>query len=321
MSFSERVEELNREIGATVERTVSDLRRRLTERLRASSEEILREVEALSPSMPPHFLAHEHVSPFADEASSSARQAAFSELRDGLVAIDRSRSQTEVLTALLGAASSFASRTAVLLLRSGEVRGWGAHGFTGDADVRSLAFTAPQTGAWGRVAQGQGAVRLTASEAADLCSQLESPLPHDGVVVPLVLRDQLAAVLYADTANGGLNVEALQTLTYVAAQAIELLPLRERSSTATLHLSEPGDTDTHAPEAAEVAEEPATTAEPHVEPHTEPDIEPDIEPDVEPETAHEEASAAASAPPEPEVEATPEPSPSAWQGRSDSETS
>src|SRR3954470_20583916 len=113
MSFSDRVQELNQEIGATVERAVSDLRRQLTERLRASSEQILRQVEELSPAWPPHFLAHEHVAPFADEASASARQEAFSELRDGLVAIDGARTQAEVLTALLGAASQFASRAAV----------------------------------------------------------------------------------------------------------------------------------------------------------------------------------------------------------------
>ncbi len=215
MSFSDRVEELNQEIGASVERAVSDLRRRLAERLRASNEQMrasneqmLREVEELAPSLPASFLADVHVAPFADEASASARQTAFSELRDGLVAIDRSRSQTEVLTALLGATGSFASRSAILLLRGGDVRGWGAHGFNDEADVRAVAFAVPAAGdaggagGWGRLAAGEGAVRLVASECAELCSQLESPLAHDGVAVPIVLRDQLAAVLYADSTDG-----------------------------------------------------------------------------------------------------------------------
>src|SRR5438105_11915996 len=129
MSFAEKVQELNQEIGATVERAVSDLRRQLTERLRASSEQILRQVEELAPSLPAHFLAQEHVAPFAAEASASARETAFSELRNGLVAIDRAGSQAEVLTALLVAAGGFASRAALLLLRSGAIQGWGAYGF------------------------------------------------------------------------------------------------------------------------------------------------------------------------------------------------
>jgi hypothetical protein len=329
MSFSERVEELNQEIGASVERAVSDLRRRLAERLRASNEQMLREVEELAPSLPASFLADVHVAPFADEATASARQAAFSELREGLVAIDRSRSQTEVLTALLSAAGSFASRSAVLLLRGGDVRGWGAHGFNDEADVRGVTFAVSAAGGWGRLAEGQGAVRLVASECAELCSQLESPLAHDGVAVPIVLRDQLAAVLYADNTgaadgadgqgnhaphalNHALNIEALQTLTYVAAQAIELLPLRERASTATLHLAETGDAaaadaaataGTHEDEAAGEAAHapeapPAETAasEPHEESQPVTALEPQAAPEAEPE-------------------------PAAWQGGSVAETS
>ncbi|HTQ79502.1 MAG TPA: hypothetical protein VMM92_05875 [Thermoanaerobaculia bacterium] len=268
MSFSERVEELNQEIGATVERAVSELRRQLTERLRASSEQILRHVEELSPSLPEHFLGHEHVAPFTEEAAASARQGAFAELRDGLVAIDGAHSQAEVLTALLGAAKHFASRSAILLLRGGAVRGWGAEGFSGEGDVRSLSFQLPADGAWGHLAQGQGAVRLSAADCADLCSRLESPLPQEGVLVPLVLRDQLAAALYADRADdagdsalgGILLLEALQTLTYVAAQAIELLPLREREATATLRLVS-GDTDTVQAPLSVAASEAPTAAE------------------------------------------------------------
>ncbi|HZF08214.1 MAG TPA: hypothetical protein VFE33_05425 [Thermoanaerobaculia bacterium] len=288
MSFSERVQELNQEIGATVERAVSDLRRQLTERLRASSEQILRQVEEMAPSLPAHFLAHEHVAPFADEAQANGRLAAFSQLRNGLIAIDRAGSQAEVLTALLVAAGGFASRAAILLLRSGAVQGWGAYGFGDDAAVHGLAFDLPPNGAWGQLAHGQGAVRLSAAECADLCSRLESPLPQDGVLVPLVLRDQLAAALYADRVDGGdLALEALQTLTYVAAQAIELLPLRERASTATLHLSEgdagpaPAATEEApgaaaatpvetAPPAVEIPEPPAPPAAPEPEPEPEP---------------------------------------------------
>jgi hypothetical protein len=299
MSFSERVEELNQEIGATVERAISDLRRQLAERLRASNEQILRQVEELVPSLPPHFLAHEHVAPFADEASASARQsarhAAFSELRDGLVGIDGARSQTEVLTALLGAAGRFASRSAVLLLRAGEIRGWGAHGFAvaESAAVRGLAFTAPTKGGWEQVTGGHGAVRLSAAECADLCSRLESPLPQDGVVVPLILRDQLAAVLYADTGDRGdsgdghdtLNLEALQTLTYVAAQAIELLPLRQRASTATLQQAgQNGDAAAVvAPAPAPAPEPPPAAPEPPAEAHADADAEAPAEAAPEPE--------------------------------------
>src|SRR4029079_11888668 len=122
-----------------------------------------------------------------------------------------------------------ASRTAVLIARGGHIQGWGAQGFgDGEKAIREVAIDPAGDGGWGLLARGEGAVRLSAAECAELCSRLESPLPHDGVLVPIVLRDQLAAALSAARRDGAaLMVEALQTLAYIASQAIESLPFRE----------------------------------------------------------------------------------------------
>src|SRR5215210_157524 len=274
MSLSERILQLNGEIGATVERAIADLRQQISQRLRASNEEIQRRLDELAPSLPASFLSHEEFAHSERELGTSARRGAQRDLRDGVAAIDRARSQAEILTALLQESVRYASRSAVLLIRGGEVRGWGSEGFgeAGEA-IRSLALT-PQDGAWGRLSQGQGALRLTAGDCAELCSRIESALPRDGVLVPLVLRDRVAAALYADRMEDGeLAVEALQILAHVAAQAIETLPFRERASTPTLALAgEEGD-DTQSmteplrePESAPAA----VTAEPEVEVEAEP---------------------------------------------------
>ena len=196
-----------------------------------------------------------------------------SELRDALGAIDQARSQAEILNALLRESGRYASRAAVLLLRGGEVRGWSGHGFGGDdAAVRELNLGAPQEGSWSQAFQGQGPARLSAAECAELSSRLESPVPHEGVLVPLVLRDRVAAALYADNTDGSLSVEALQILAYTAALAIESLPFRERTSTSTL-LPVPGEApqaetaeEASAPEP--VAEEPAAMEAAPAEPAT-----------------------------------------------------
>jgi hypothetical protein len=290
MSLSERILQLNGEIGATVERAITDLRLQISQRLRASNEEIQRRLDELVPSLPASFLSHEEFAHSERELGTSARRGAQRDLRDGVAVIDRARSQAEILTALLKESVGYASRSAVLLIRGGEVRGWGSEGF-GEAEgaIRNLALT-PQDGAWGRLGQGQGAVRLTAGDCAELCSRVESTLPRDGVLVPLVLRDRVAAALYADRMEGNeLAVEALQILAYVAAQAIETLPFRERASTPTLALAgegESADDDTQSmatpvrePEsapAAVAAPEPAATA-----------VEPEVEVEVEPEPAYE----------------------------------
>ena len=93
---------------------------------------------------------------------------------------------------------------------------------------------------------------------------------------PIVLRDHLAAALYADQADSddSVGLFALQLLAYVAAQALETLPLRERSSTATLRLASEAPYGEpvlslwqfSAPEAdVEIVEEIVETAEPALE--------------------------------------------------------
>ncbi|HEX4496022.1 MAG TPA: hypothetical protein VIE43_10185 [Thermoanaerobaculia bacterium] len=264
MSLSEKIQDLNREIAASVERALTELRQEISHRLRASNDEIQQRLEAFTPSLPPSFLSHDDFAPHEHEVGSSARQGALRDLRNALADIDRARSQADILGAMLHASARYASRVAVLLVRGGELRGWGSEGF-GDAEgaIRGLVLASPE-GAWSRLAQAQGTLTLSASDCGVLCGRVESPLPAEGVLVPVVLRDRVAAGLYADRLDGGeLTVEALQILAHAAAQAIETLPFRERASTPTLSL-EGGIDGSGAPAAAPVpaAAEPVHHAEP-----------------------------------------------------------
>ncbi|PYQ59926.1 MAG: hypothetical protein DMF53_17995, partial [Acidobacteria bacterium] len=260
MSLSERIHQLNSEIGASVERALAELRQEISQRLRASNDEIQRRLEDFTPSLPPSYLSHDDLAPAAErELGPGARRGAVRALRDAIAGIDRARSQADILSALLREAAHYASRVAVLLVRGNELRGWGGEGF-GDAALRDLTLEA-QDGAWGRLAQAQGAILLSASDCAALCSRIESPLPSEGVLVPILLRDRVAAGLYADRLDGAeLGVEALQVLAHAAAQAIETLPFRERSSTPTLALDGGIDGGGAPAAVAEIAEEPAAAA-------------------------------------------------------------
>ncbi len=260
MSFVEKVEQWNRDVAGSFDRAFSDLRRQLQERVRESHQDLDRRIEAFAPPLP--VLAHEDLAPAADGLRGEARADALGELRDALAALDRARSQSAVLAALIAGTARFASRAALLLSRGGELRGWGGQGF-GDAEHRlpDVTLTPPAGSPWGSVAPGEhsagddgggtgSSVQLSAAECAVLCGRIESPVPAYGVLVPLVLRDRTVAVLYADQLpempempeRGGaapgqasaLSLPALQSLVYVAALAIESLPFRQRETTATL---------------------------------------------------------------------------------------
>jgi len=282
MSLSERIHQLNSEIGASVERALAELRQEISQRLRASNEEIQRRLDEITPSLPPSYLNHDDFAPHERALGTNARQSAHRDLRDALAGIDRARSQAEVLSVLLRESARYASRTAVLLVRGGELRGWGSEGFgAAEAALRGVVLDG-ESGAWGRLAQSQGAELLSADDCAVLVSRVDSPLPHDGVLVPIVLRDRVAAGLYADRLDDReLGVEALQILAHAAAQAIETLPFRERSSTPTLALeggangvgveTAPAAAVEEAPAEAPAPEPEARAAEPAYEAYEEPE--------------------------------------------------
>jgi hypothetical protein len=262
MSLSERIQELNSEIGASVQRALTELRQEISQRLHASNDEVQRRLEEFTPSLPGSYLSHGDFATHEREVGSSSRQAAQRELRDALAGIDRARSQADILAALLRESAPYASRVAVLLVRGGELRGWGSAGF-GDAEgaIRGFVLSAPE-GAWSRLENAQGILTLSAADCAALCGRVESPLPQSGVLVPVVLRDRVAAGLYADRLEGGeLAVEALQILAHAAAQAIETLPFRERAATPTLALDGTSDSGGAPAAAPAVAEPEAVQAE------------------------------------------------------------
>jgi hypothetical protein len=198
------------------------------------------------------------------EAAARGRSAAFGDLRDSLEAIDRARGQNAILGALVTETARFADRAAVLLLRPEGLVGWVARGFEADDAIRSVSVPA-QAQDWADLVQAESpTLPLPPPRCAQLVSQLDSPVPQAGVIIPLVLRDRVSAVVYADrtaaVADGGkLETEALQALTYATALALETLGFREREATTTLAPA------AGAPEAAAAPVEEAPAAAPQVE--------------------------------------------------------
>ena len=201
MSLSERIHQLNSEIGASVERALAELRQEISQRLRASNEEIQRRLDEFTPSLPSSYLSHDDLAPAAERELGTERPAE----RPARPARRPRRHRPRPLAgrhpgsaaARVGAATPRARPCCWSAAAS--LRGWGSEGF-GDAEaaLRGLVLDAAD-GAWGRL--GPVAGRRCASApptAPPLCSRVESPLPHEGVLVPIVLRDRVAAGLYAD---------------------------------------------------------------------------------------------------------------------------
>jgi hypothetical protein len=264
MPAPEDQNELDQRIAGAVERAVREVRQELLgqlEQTRQKLDLLARNVTA------PDTIGVDDLAEKAPPATATV-DALPLKLKDALVSFDAAGSQGDLLRALLARSSDFASRVAVFLVRPGTLQGWGAIGF-GDrtAALAELSVDLQEPG-WAKLSRGQGCVRLEAEECAVLHGALGVPAANEAILVPLVLRNQIAAVLYADDLDStdAMQVPMLQALTYVLALCIEGLPLRQREGTPTLGIQGQGDA---APEAL-----PLWAADAEVAPHVEAEPEP-----------------------------------------------
>lgn len=233
MSGVELQQKIEAAIRESLERTVGSLRDEVSRRLRHSQEEVLGylttvDIRAAVPTLPPELL-----SPPAPPAPDTSNET-LAALEAGFRAIDGSRSQAAVLRSLLVGSSRHATRAAIFLMTKDGARLWESHGFSRAPLPASLK--ASEVEGLDAIRSGGGAMALDAAGCRQLATRLGVDPASTGVLIPLVLRDQVAAALYADRLQSevAIDVSALQMLAYVAALSIETLGFRRRDNTPTL---------------------------------------------------------------------------------------
>lgn len=173
-------------------------------------------------------------------------------------AIQEAGSQAEILRQLLEGSSQFAARAALFVVKGPAVTAWQTTGFEDDEVVKNASVPTERglvaEAISGRVpASGKarefdtGFFKLTKAPARDEC-----------LVLPLVVKDKVPALIYADCgteANGRFDPSALSILTRFAALWLDVGMRRSEST----------ETSTTAPEperAPAVASAPAVAATP-----------------------------------------------------------
>jgi hypothetical protein len=124
-----------------------------------------------------------------------------SALNRALATIQTGTTQVQILDALLDASSQFTSRSALFVVRGGNAVGWRAKGFHEDDAVR-LSPVDLHYGLPAKALREHAVVSGPSSEfTADFVKKFGAPT-HEAMVAPLVVRDKVVAILYAD---GGLE--------------------------------------------------------------------------------------------------------------------
>jgi len=177
-------------------------------------------------------------------------------------AIQESGTQAEILRNLLEGAARFAGRTALFVIKAGTAAGWQATGFENNDAIKSLNLSS--SGLLASAMQSRSAAVGMASEfSADFARTMGAPLDGRCMLLPLVVRDKVAAMLYADagTVPGNeIGSAALTALCRFTGIWLELTALRKSGAGAAAEEPAPAASTSMHPEAAPFTTAPASAA-------------------------------------------------------------
>jgi hypothetical protein len=212
-------------------------------------------------------------------AAESARTRASSDMALVKAAVDElesRQSQGDILNSLVNRSAAFAPRVAFFVVKNERATGWRARGLAGtigDDAVRELSLPLGSDTVLGEVVRARSTwAGEPGSHAEDhtIYNHFGGEPPQRMVAVPLIAREKVVAVLYADSAGqdaDAVNLEALETLSRVAGMSVELLALRRSSPQADASARPAPSTQTQAAPPAPQESQPREPQPSGFEPH------------------------------------------------------
>jgi hypothetical protein len=156
-----------------------------------------------------------------------------SALLQAVSAIHAGTTQKEILRALLESTAGYSGRAALFVIKAGSATGWQGRAFDNNEDLKDFSLDV-NSGAPARVLQSRAVVAASASEMDPrFISQFGAPAEDQVLLLPLRLKDKIAALVYADagTRSGGtMDVAALELLVSATSAWLEVASLRKQAA-------------------------------------------------------------------------------------------
>jgi hypothetical protein len=205
------------ELQQIVERAVAQVLDRALPKLQA---ELVERVLAELPATPAHTGA----------GSPVQGGAANGNLVQAVASIHAGTTQKEILRALLDAGSAYGSRIALFVVKAGSASGWQGRGLGDDDAVKDFPLDL-STGPAAHAYQNRIVAPANIAEMdRRFVKQFGGPENEQIVVLPLVLKDKVAALLYADGGTEGvLEGPALEVLVMATSAWLEVTSLRKQT--------------------------------------------------------------------------------------------
>jgi hypothetical protein len=173
----------------------------------------------------------EEVQPHLGGVAGSGGSGAADLLR-AVSAIQAGTTQKEILRALLECTAGYSGRAALFVVKSGAATGWQGRGFDNGDDVKDFSLDVGSP-APGRALQSRAAVSAGASEMDPrFISQFGAPAEDSVLLLPLRLKDKVAALVYCDggtSGSGKMEAAALELLVAATSGWLEVASLRKQA--------------------------------------------------------------------------------------------
>ncbi|HYC59829.1 MAG TPA: hypothetical protein VEK79_09710 [Thermoanaerobaculia bacterium] len=152
--------------------------------------------------------------------------------------IERGRSQVDVLNSLLEQCLDFGSRAALLILRGNTFSGWKGVGFSaaGGNDEMIKRFNAAP-GLIPELDRVQNDERVVSWDGVNLSTRFGVPPSEMAVLVPMVIKDKVAAAVYVDAvgdAKEKFDQPALELLVFATGLLVDTLSIRKKIPSPSL---------------------------------------------------------------------------------------
>ena len=216
----------SKEISKLVKKAVAEVFDSRVEELK--QQVIERVTEALEPMLEDLAKASKSGKKDKDKEETAAGGAPTDLLYAAVSSVYDANGQADILKALLDGSAQFIARTALFVVKAGNLASWQARGFDGDLKGINISGS---SGLAGRALQDKEPVSAAAAEFdSEFISRQGNPFDGNATLHPLVVRDKVAAILYTDAGtdpDGLSDQSSVRVLVRSASSWLEILALRK----------------------------------------------------------------------------------------------
>jgi len=264
-SIEAHVRDAMEKLVGEIRSSIEDVREVVDSQLKAALQSVQADVNAVS--FMPHIqksigeLEESITAALPPPVVSAPAGSGASRVKKAVQTVEYGKSQVDILNALLEQCLDFGSRAAMLILRGETFSGWKGVGFTaaGGNDEMVKRFNA----APGLIPELDRVLRneqVVIWDGANLSTRLGVSASVQAILVPMVIKDKVAAAVYVDATEldaSKLDPASIELLVFTTGLLIDTLSIRKKTPSPSLNDPE---TTTAAPPAPALAPRPVPPA-------------------------------------------------------------